>query len=182
MPDPWQQHPAGVASTWLWADRPSPCAAPPQDAVLVDTDSPGFAKDGDGWRAVPVGYGGSALFVPSTRGAAASPPWELRPLIRPAVAIWQPHLPTAGRYRVLAYIPYALSGLDDATHVRYHIRYTSGEAEIIVNVQEQANDWVDLGTYPFTPDDQPAVAVSNMVETEQHSVWADAIMWLPVRE
>jgi murein DD-endopeptidase MepM/ murein hydrolase activator NlpD len=178
-PDPWGQHPAGMNSTWLWADRPSPCMPPPADAILVDTDSPGFARDGDGWQTVPVGYGGSALFVPSTRGAADGQPWELRPLVRPAVAVWQPELPAAGRYRVLAYLPYALSGLDDALNARYRIRYSGGEAEITVNVQERANDWIDLGTYQFAPGDKPSVALSSMAETDQRSIWVDAILWLP---
>jgi murein DD-endopeptidase MepM/ murein hydrolase activator NlpD len=178
-PDPWQQNPAGAISTWLWADRPSPCAAPPPDSIVVDTDSPGFAKQGDGWQSVPVGYGGSALFVPSTLGASGLQPWELRPLTAPAVAIWRPTLPAAGRYRVLAYVPYALSGLEDATEVRYHIRFSGGEAEVAVDDASAANDWVDLGTYTFAPGDQAAVMVSSFVEAEQHSVWADAVIWMP---
>ncbi len=178
-PDPWQQHPAGTISNWLWSDRPSPCMPPPVEAILVDTDSPGFAKDGDGWQTVPVGYGGSALFVSSTRGAADSQPWELRPLVRPAVALWQPELPVAGRYRVLAYLPYALSGLDDALSARYRIHYSGGEAEITVNLQERANDWIDLGTYQFAPGDKPSVALSSMAETDQRSIWVDAVLWLP---
>jgi murein DD-endopeptidase MepM/ murein hydrolase activator NlpD len=179
-PDPWLQHPAGSGSVWLWADRPSPCAPPPPDDIVVDTDSPGFAKDGDGWQTVPVGYGGSALFVPSTRGAGGLRPWELRPLTAPAVAVWRPTLPAAGRYRVLVYVPYALSGLDDATDVLYHIRYHGGEAEVKIDDQLHANDWADLGTYEFSPDDHPSVAVSSLVEAELHSVWADAVLWVPV--
>ena len=178
-PDPWQFHPAGTISTWLWADRPSPCAPPPPQAIVVDTDSPGFVKDGDGWQSVPVGYGGSALFVPSTRGFDVNQPWELRPLAMPAVAVWQPTLPAMGRYRVLAYVPYALSGLDDAIDVRYAIRFAGGEAEVIVDDRVYANDWADLGTYTFDPADSPSIAISNLVSAEQNSIWADAIMWIP---
>jgi hypothetical protein len=180
-PDPWQQHPGGAASTWLWADRPSPCAPAPADSIVVDTDSPGFAKEGDSWQSVPVGYGGSALFVSSTIGAAGLQPWELRPLDAPAVAVWRPKLPAAGRYRVLAYVPYALSGLEDATEVRYHVRYRGGEAEVAVDDASAANDWVDLGVYEFAPGDAASVSVSSMVEAQSHSVWADAVMWVPVR-
>ncbi len=179
-PDPWQQHPAGSVSTWLWLDRPSPCGPPPDGAVVVDVSSPGFSKEGDGWQAVPVGYGGSALFVPSLRGADAFGALGMRPLARPAVAVWRPTLPAAGRYRVLAYIPYALSGLEDANQVRYRIRYHGGEAEIIISQPDRANDWVDLGTYDFDPRDTPTVSVSNLAEASQLSVWADAVMWLPV--
>jgi murein DD-endopeptidase MepM/ murein hydrolase activator NlpD len=180
-PDPWANHPAGSISTWLWADRPSPCGTPWPGAVVVDTDSPDFAKDGDGWQSTPSGYGGSALFVPSLRGDDDAP-WDLRPLARPAIAVWRPKLPAAGRYRVLAYVPYALSGLEDATEVRYRVRYSGGEADVVVNDSEAANDWVDLGTYTFDPNDRPSVALSNVVEAEQRGVWADAVVWLPVAQ
>jgi murein DD-endopeptidase MepM/ murein hydrolase activator NlpD len=179
-PDPWQQSPAGSQSTWLWLDRPSPCAPPPPDAVVVDAGGPGFAKEGDGWQSVPVGYGGEALFAPSLRGADAAGPLDLRPLARPAVAVWRPTLPHAGRYRVLVYVPYALSGLEDATRVRYRVRYSGGEAEVLIDEPKVANDWVDLGTYSFDPADNPTVSTSNIAEGGQLSVWADAVMWLPV--
>lgn len=178
-PDPWQQNPAGDLSTWLWVDRPSPCAPPPADAIVVDTGSPGFAKEGDGWSEVPVGYGGASLFAPSLRGADALGPLDLRPLVRPAIAVWRPTLPAAGRYRVLAYVPYALSGLEDAQNVRYRLRYHGGEAAVVVNIPLHANDWVDLGTYGFDPADMPSVSISNLAEDGQRSVWADAIIWLP---
>ena len=126
----------------------------------------------------PSGYGGSALFVPSLRGDDDAP-WDLRPLARPAIAVWRPALPAAGRYRVLAYVPYALSGLEDATEVRYRVRYSGGEADVVVNDSDAANDWVDLGTYAFDPNEHPSVALSNVVEAEQRSVWADAVIWLP---
>jgi len=178
-PDPWQQNAAGSVSVWLWADRPSPCAPPPPDAVVVDANSTGFAKEGDGWQTVPVGYGGEALFVPSLRGADANGPLDVRPLTLPSVAVWRPTLPAAGRYRVLVYVPYALSGLEDATRVRYRVRYSGGEAEVLINEPIAANDWVDLGTYHFDPNDHPAVSTSNIAEDGQRSVWADAVMWLP---
>lgn len=180
--DPWAVHGAGAESRWLWADRPSPCGELPSDVILVDTDSPDFFHEGEGWQAIPIGYGGEALFVPSTAGVEALFPWELRPLTAPAVAVWKPTLPAAGLYRVLAYVPYALSGLDDAREVRYHIRYSGGEAEIEIDAQLHANDWVDLGTYQFDPADQPTVSTSNLVEASERSVWADALIWVPVVE
>lgn len=180
-PDPWQQNPAGAASTWLWSDRPSPCGPPPPGAIVVDAGSPGFLKEGDGWQSVPVGYGGEALFAASLRGVDALGPLSLRPLARPAVAVWRPELPAAGRYRVLAYLPYALSGLEDAQRVRYRVRYSGGEAEVLVSVPDHANEWVDLGTYDFDPRDTPLVSVSNLAEDRLRSVWADAIIWLPAQ-
>jgi hypothetical protein len=179
-PDPWQTHPAGAVSVWLWADRPSPCGPTPPGATLVDTDSPGFIKDGEGWQEAPTGHGGAALFVPSIPGADARGAWELRPLTPPAVAIWRANLPAAGRYRVLAYLPYALSGLEDPRHLRYRVRYSGGEAEIEVNAQVIANEWADLGVYDFAPG-AAAVVLSNAAEGRRLSVWADAVIWLPAQ-
>lgn len=181
-PDPWAAHPAGVASSWLWTDRPSPCGPPPAGAIVVDTDSPGFAAGGANWQPNPVGAGGGSLFVQSVRGADSARPWDVRSLVEPSVAVYRPELPAAGRYRVIAYVPYALNGLIDTTRARYHVQYSGGEAEVVVDAQVYANDWVDLGTYEFDPADSPLVTVSNFAEDEQRGVWADTVMWIPVEE
>jgi len=62
------------------------------------------------------------------------------------------------------------------------LRFSGGETEITVDDQNYANDWVDLGTYSFSPSDNPSVSLSNLVGAEQHSIWADAVMWVPVEE
>lgn len=189
VPDPWAAHPAGSSSSWLWADRPSPCGEPPAGAVVVDNGGPGFSTDGEGWERAATGYGGDALFVASVSGLAAGvPPGPASPVPTPAAtavpaadtarALYRPTLPATGRYRVLAYVPYALSGLVDAESVRYRVRYRGGEAEITANLQVHANEWIDLGTYEFGPG-EAEVVVGNLAGVEQRSVWADAVMWLP---
>jgi murein DD-endopeptidase MepM/ murein hydrolase activator NlpD len=177
-PDPWAAHPAGAPSVWLWADRPNPCGPPPDGAIVVDSGSPGFLLDGEEWQEAPAGYGGAARFAPSQRSAAGSDPWELRPLDLPPVAVWRPVLPAAGSYRVIAYIPYALSGLGDARAMRFSVRHAGGVAEVVVDGSLYANDWVDLGAYTFG--DEAQVVVSAAAEDRRLTVWADAIMWLPV--
>jgi murein DD-endopeptidase MepM/ murein hydrolase activator NlpD len=179
MADPWRANPAGIESDWLWNDRLSPCAPPPENAIVVDTDSPGFSHTGDGWQHGAIGYGGGSLYVPSVRGADDSPPWELRPLEDPSVALYQPKLPAAGRYRVMAYVPFLLNGMDDAQNVRYRIHHSGGESEVVIDQETYANDWIDLGTFEFSPTDHPFVALSNLVEENQRGVWADAIVWMP---
>lgn len=178
--DPWQAHPAGSASIWLWADRPSPCDPPPPGAVVVDASVAGFRADGAGWKPAPSGYGGESLYSASVRGAGGQP-WELRSLSTPPLAIWQPALPASGSYRVIAYIPYALSGLGDATKLRYLVRHDGGIAEVVVNASIHANDWAELGTYSF--DETGAeVILTGAAESGMLSVWADAVMWLPAAE
>jgi murein DD-endopeptidase MepM/ murein hydrolase activator NlpD len=180
-PDPWAQHPLGSASTWLWADRPSPCGAAPPGGALVDDGAPGFSASGAGWQRSPIGAGGGSSFVPSVRGSDAGRPWDLRPLVSPVVALYQPSLERAGRYRVLAYIPYAANGLDDAQRVRYRIRSDQGEAEVVVSQERYANEWIDLGTYDCTPG-RTLVSLSNLAEDGQRGVWADAVVWLPAEQ
>ncbi|MBC8161673.1 MAG: peptidoglycan DD-metalloendopeptidase family protein [Roseiflexaceae bacterium] len=185
--DPWAQNPAGSASRWLWQDRPSPCGPPPAGALLVDTASPGFSNKGI-WQTAPFGYGGDALFTRSvgeqpaaaaTATPAATPlaPTVLAPT---ASASYRPQL-TAGRYRVLAYIPYVLNGLDDAIGVTYRVTHAGGTSARSVDLQLHANEWLDLGTYEFAPG-SAAVEIGNRAEFADQGVWADAVLWLPVEQ
>lgn len=176
--DPWAANPSGEPSTWLWADRPSPCEPAPEGAVVVDTDSPGFFKSGDGWQTADIGYGGSSLYVNSERGSDNGQPWEPAAQTEPNVVAYRPDLPHAGRYRVLAYVPYVLIG-PNAQNVRYHVQSTGSSADIVVDHEVYANDWVDLGTYTFTPDVPALVTLSNLAEDNQLGVWADAVIWIP---
>jgi murein DD-endopeptidase MepM/ murein hydrolase activator NlpD len=178
-PDPWTANPAGQVSVWLWADMPTPCGDPPAGAVVVDASSPGFAVAG-AWPEVPLGYGGTAMYTATVRAASAYEPWQVRPLQSPAVAVWQPVLPRAGTYRVLAYIPFAMNGLEDSREVSYHIRSHEGETTVTVDSETLANSWADLGTYAFDPADRPLVRVSSLAGAAGRGVWADAVMWVPV--
>lgn len=177
--DPWAVNPAGMQSIWLWADRPSPCAAAPTNAIVVDTDQVEYKPADKDWEQIPGGYGGTALFIASVRGVDQSRPWELRPLTQPVIAIWRPSLPRGGRYQVLAYIPYALSGLEDSRHLQYRIQHATGEADVIIDARTYANDWAELGTYDFKQGTQALIMLSNLTEESRLSVWADAIMWIP---
>jgi murein DD-endopeptidase MepM/ murein hydrolase activator NlpD len=180
VPDPWAEHPAGTVSTWLWADRPSPCGSPPEGAAVVDDEGAGFNRAGDGWQRVPSGYGGGASFIRSIQGTADQP-WELRPLSAPAIAVYRPALPASGRYQVLAYVPYALNGLEDSRQVQYRVRHSDGDTTVTVDAQTAANDWADLGTYEFSPD-AAAVTLTNLAEDNQRGIWADAVMWVPATQ
>ncbi len=178
--DPWEQNPTGQQSTWLWQDMMNPCGEPPADAVVVDAHLPGFASSG-GWQQVEYGYGGSAHYLGSIHLKTMRPAWELRPLVAtPAVATWQPDLPHAGRYRVLAYIPHVLNGLDDSQAVRYRIHHHDGEDEVLLNAEAYANSWADLGTYYFGPHDTPLVSLSVLAGDTGRGIWADAMVWQPV--
>lgn len=185
-PDPWASTPAGQASAWLWADMLNPCAAPPPDTIVVDDSDPGFASSGE-WERSPLGYGGGAHFTATSYNYRGRPSWHVLPLFEtPAVAIWQPDLPQAGRYRVVAYIPYVLNGMDDSLAVHYQVYHRNGVTETVVDTEATANSWADLGTYTFEPGPgatglatPPRVRVSTLAGDHGRGLWVDAVAWIP---
>jgi len=175
--DPWQTHPAGIRSVWLWADRPSPCAPAPAGSVLVDSDGPGFAVSELVPTAVASGVGNESLFVASQRGFDRLRSWRARPIGPIAMARWYSDALQPGQYRVFVYVPYALSGLIDADGVYYQVVHRDGVAERFVNMQVVANEWVDLGTYWF--DSRGEVVLPLRDAIGGRGVWADAVLWQP---
>jgi len=177
-PDPWALSPAGQASVWLWADMPSPCGPPAPGTVVVDDGGPGFLSQGD-WQRNEVGYAGGSRFAAGSFAGSAARPYLPADLDEPAVAAWRPELPRPGRYRVLAYIPYALNGLHDSRELRYLVRHSGGESLATVNAEESRNWWADLGTYEFDPAAGPLVSTSTLAGDDRRGVWADAIAFVP---
>jgi murein DD-endopeptidase MepM/ murein hydrolase activator NlpD len=178
-PDPWATHPAGIKSVWLWADSPSPCAPPAPGSVLVDSsDSTQFAVVATTLTTVETGVGNTAMFAAAQRGADRMRPWRARPLVPLAMIHWHAVIPNPGRYRVLVYIPYALSGLIDSDGVFFQISHRDGVSEMPVNMQTAANEWVDLGTYQFEGSGDVILPMRDAIG--DRGVWADAVLWQPV--
>ena len=151
--DPWDANAGGTRSAWLWQDQLSPCGPAPEGTLVVDTDSPGFSQTGL-WQPVAQGYGGGAVFArsvgPPTQPTALATPaatpqaTAVPPTATPsATATYRATIPTAGRYRVLAYVPYVMNGLDEATGVVYRVRHGGEDAAITVDLQVAANNWAD---------------------------------------
>ncbi|GIV97231.1 MAG: peptidase M23 [Herpetosiphonaceae bacterium] len=205
--DPWANHPVGAASSWLWLDRPNPCALP-QNVLLVSAGGAGFVTTGS-WDPAPIGiYGGSfwtrslapitatadlsgtaalsstpvlsSTVTPLSGVAVQQTPQPDAPKELEATATWYPRLPAPGRYRVLAYVPYFFNGLEDARSVRYLIRHAGGRTEVTIDQRAIANDWADLGTYEFDPQQQPFVKLTNRTDAADEGVWASAMLWIPV--
>ncbi len=180
-PDPWAHNPAGQESVWLWEDMLSPCDQAPPGVLVVDSDTDGFACTG-GWEQAPLGYDGAAFFAASLLGAddgETQRPWRVRSLTRPDVAVWRPAITQTGRYRVRAYIPYYLNGLDDSRAVWYSVVHSAGETTLRVDSEAVANGWADLGTYRFAPGVPALVRLSTLAGDAGRGVWADAVVWEP---
>jgi murein DD-endopeptidase MepM/ murein hydrolase activator NlpD len=177
-PDPWAQSPAGQVSVWLWQDMPSPCGPAPRGVVVVDDGGPGFLSSGE-WQLNDVGYGGGSRFAASSFAGSAERPWLLAMPRAPLVAAWRPELPGPGRYRVMAYLPYALNGLDESHELRYLIRHDGGESLVSADAEDERNWWVDLGEYDLTPG-QALVSSSTLAGDERRGVWIDAVAFVPV--
>lgn len=181
-PDPWARSPVGQLSVWLWADMPSPCGPPAPGTIVVDDGSPGFLSAGGEWQLSDVGYGGGSRFAAGSFAGSAAQPWLVGGLAAPTVAAWRADLPRAGRYRVLAYIPYALNGLHESRELRYLIRHRDGESLATVNAEEARNWWADLGTYTFDPAEGALVSTSTLAGDERRGIWVDAVAFVPVDE
>ncbi len=178
-PDPWASSPAGQRSVWLWNDMPSPCGPPPPGVIVVDDNDPGFTAVG-AWQLNEVGYAGGSRFAATNFAGSTAQPWRLTDIDVPPIAAWQPELPQAGRYRVLAYIPFALNGLDESRELRYLIRHADGESTARVNAEDLRNWWADLGEYTFNPADGPMVLTSGLAGDSRRGIWIDAVAFVPV--
>ncbi|MBP1465349.1 peptidoglycan DD-metalloendopeptidase family protein [Candidatus Chloroploca sp. M-50] len=176
---PWVTSPAGQTSVWLWADMPSPCEAPPPGVVIVHNASPGFATTAD-WQSHEIGYEGGSSFIATNFAGSSTRPWQPASLRQAEVVIWEPELPAAGRYHVMAYIPYALNGLDETREARYLIRHRDGESVAVIDAEVERNWWADLGIYEFDPA-TALVSSSNLAGDSRRGMWADAVAFVPVQ-
>lgn len=176
--DPWAASPAGQVSVWLWADMPSPCGAPGPGVIVVDDTGPGFSQKGV-WQHLDQGYGGGSLFAPTSFAGSAEAPWRTASIDTPAIAAWRPELPAPGRYRVLAYMPYALNGLDESHELRYLIYHRGGVSEALVDAEEARNWWADLGEFDLVPG-EAMVLTSTLAGDDRMGVWVDAVAFVPV--
>ena len=82
-------------------------------------------------------------------------------------------LSTAGAYRVYAYVPYCVNGVDDSTGVDYVVHHASGETTVRVNQEDAAGSWVELGKFNFNAGTNGYVFLDDMAVDNAHTIWFD---------
>lgn len=169
--DPWALDPAGVASRWLWADRPPPCGEGAEGIIRVDDRDTTFGRSQAVWYEAPAGQEGRALWT-----VAAGSEEE-----RVHRAVWRPEMPAAGRYALYAYIPWYDTGRPDTTAARYFIRHADGESEVVVDQAHAAGMWAWLGAFSFEAGSGGYVYLDEWTQDPGTTVWYDALVWVPER-
>lgn len=100
-----------------------------QTNVIVDS----FTRYGTGtWNSAAVGYGGSMYWVTSNGTTKKN------------YARWKPTLPSAGYYKIYAYIPSSNATTLQARYVVYHNNVT--ETAQNLNQNRNSDVWVKVGT------------------------------------
>lgn len=178
-PDPWEAHPAGLASQWLWADRFSPCELP-EEAILVDDSGAGFRRGGTDWSQALGGVGGQALWAASKPRSGVVPEGDPGQLYGPVEAgTWRPDLSQSGYYRVYAFVPYWFNNTPDTQAAHYVVHHAQGEDLVLVDQSIHVHGWVELGLFPFAGDGDGFVYLNNLTDEAGFCVWFDAMLWVP---
>ena len=126
---------------------------------IVDNQNAGFSKTGT-WSESGASheYDGSSYYT-SQLGATAT---------------WTPDLPVAGTYNVYAWWCYYNTR---DTNALYTVNYSGGSASMRVNQQQNAGQWILLGTYNFDAGTAGNVSVTRDASSTQNSTSADAVMF-----
>ncbi len=144
--------------------------------VVVDVSDPGFVRTASPyWFEADVGYRKHIFWT-----------WAVdQETGEDCVGVWRPDLPADGQYEVLAYIPNYHATTRNAT---YRIAHSQGTERVTINQNEYYNEWVSLGSYPFSAQMPAAVRLSDLTgepltnkEEERLKIAFDAMMWIPVK-
>ena len=99
----------------------------------------------------------------------------------PPVAEWLPELKQAGRYHVMAWIPFIENQTPDSTAARYVIHHAGAATTVTIDQSAAVNTWADLGIYQFDSNQHPYVELPAVDAQPGTNVWFDVMVWLPVK-
>ena len=127
---------------------------------IIDNKDAGFATTGSGWKESGANdeYEGSSYYSYDEGDTAT----------------WTPDLPAAGTYNVYAWWCYYNTR---DTNALYTVNYSGGSADIRVNQQQNAGQWILLGNYSFDAGTSGNVTVMRDASSTHNSTSADAVMF-----
>jgi hypothetical protein len=141
-------------------------SSPPPEAVVVDDQSPGFARQGENshWEGASAGYRDHFYWIQSNQADVDD------------LAIWDLSLGDAGDYDLYVYIPETHS---TANAAHYLINHSGESSEVIVDQSVHPNEWLHLGTYTFCGRENENLQITNLSRGSPGSeVAADAMAYI----
>ncbi len=158
-------------------DEDSTIIQPDNGDLVISELETSFERSDAYWYRAACGDGGHTLYTYATDSADESTNY----------GIWRPTIPTKGRYRVYAHIPQGCA-LDTppyaTTSANYTIAAADGKHTRTVD-HNTAEEWVDLGTYPFEAGDSASVTLNDLTGeaySKRRVVFFDSVQWLPEGE
>jgi hypothetical protein len=159
--------PAATPTIIRPTSTPTPVAVPGE--VIVDDNSSSFIKGGppSGFRTETQGYNGQLTWTQNNEVQRNDYNFGR----------WYPTL-TARNYEVFAYIP---DQFTTTTYARYSISHRDGIATVVINQSQFSNEWVSLGTHPFTGTPGDYVGLSDVTSEPALSTLLafDAMRFVP---
>jgi hypothetical protein len=147
-----------------------PPPAPPVE-VVVDERASSFKGNAKiKWYDGPkdCGVDGSALWTFTTANADESE----------NTGRWQPALPDEALYDVYVAIPNCAGRKPNTGSARYLIQHRDGTAQVVVDQDAKAGDWVLLGRFPFSAGEGGFVELRDVADDQMRTIWFDAVKWV----
>ncbi len=150
---------------------------PDNGDLVIDELEDSFTKSDAQWYRAACGDAGHTYYTYTTDTEAEST----------NNATWKPTAMLDGHYRVYAHIPQGC-GLGDPPYASeqatYQVHSADGVAEVAID-HNTAEEWVELGTYQFTPDGEHFVTLSDLTNepySERRVLFFDSVKWVEETE
>jgi hypothetical protein len=154
-------------------DNNGPITQPDNGDLTIDEREDTFARSDANWYSAACGHDGHTYYTFTTDNEAEST----------NSATWRPNIPADGNYRVYAYVPQGcgLASPPYATQqARYLIVHDGGTTTRTVD-HNTAEEWVDLGVYPFKAGNSGAVELYDYPAepySQRKIMFFDTVRWV----
>lgn len=144
--------------------------------LYADEMSSAFTRSSTGnWYAPPYlcGYNNHAWFTWTTMNPAESTNW----------GEWRLAIPSEGRYRIEAYVPYCITNRSETRGATYSILHADGTSSTTISHVDNLGLWTSLGEYHLRPGSDMVVRLTDLTPTDKDvGIWFDALRVLRLDE